>query len=142
MQQIAVLFGQNKMSYADIILIVVILVGSLLLFTFFVVRSYAVENERLKIQGVLDDLQYATTEQLLKEFRSRPKNIYVLIKSIDTPKEQGVKIELNGISPFDSLGMMHLGLNLVRHEMQNQGMEIPELPVLFKEEDDDDEQTD
>jgi len=139
-QRIAVLSGQNKMSYADVALVVIVLVASFLLFAFFVVRSYAVENERLKIQGVLEDLQYATTDQLLKEFRSRPKNIYVLIKPIDTPQEQGFKIELNGMSLFNSLTMMHLGLNLVRREMQNKGMEIPELPVLFKE-DDDDEQT-
>lgn len=124
------------MSPADITLIVVILLGSFLLFAFFVVRSYAVENERLKIQGVLEDLQYATTEQLLKEFRNRPKNIYVLMKPIDTSQEQGVKIELNGITPFDSVTMMHLGLSLVRREMQNQGMEIPELPVLFEDEKD------
>lgn len=124
------------MSPADITLIVIIIFGSLLLFTFFVVRSYAVENERLKIQGVLEDLQYATTEQLLKEFRNRPKNIYVLMKPINTPQEQGVKIELNGISPFDSVTMMHLALSLVRREMQNQGMEIPELPVLFEDEKD------
>jgi len=103
-------------------------------FNFFTIRRLKTENEFLKNQGVLEDLEYATTEQLLKEFRTRPDNTYLMMKAIDTKTIQGVKIELNRITPYDSITMLHLAINLIVREMKSKGMDVPDLPVLFEEE--------
>lgn len=103
---------------------------------FFVIKSLKNQVEHLKNQGVLEDLEYATTDQLLKEFRSRPDNTYLMMKAIDTKTIQGVKIELNRLTPYDSITMLHLAMNLLTREMKNKGMDVPELPNLFEEDDD------
>jgi hypothetical protein len=89
----------------------------------------------LKAQALLEDLEIATRDQLLQEFRKRPNNLYILLRPIINKNEQGLKIEINGFSPYDGISLLHLATTVVFREMKNKGMSLPELPS-FKDEGD------
>lgn len=91
--------------------------------------------ELLQSQSVLEDLELATKEQLLKEFRNRPDNSYILLMPLNTNEEAGMKIELNRFTPYDSVTMLHLATNLIFKEMKNHGMEVPNLSEIDKDSD-------
>jgi hypothetical protein len=89
--------------------------------------------ESLQSQAVLDDLELATKEQLLNEFRKRPNNSYILLLPMSNKDEQGIKIELNRFTPYDSVGLLHLATSLIFRQMKNKGMSLPELPSIIDE---------
>ena len=91
-------------------------------------------------RGILDDLEFATKEQLLKEFRGRPNNTYILLTPINTKEAQGLKIELNNVTSFDGLTMLHLATTIIYREMKSRSMAVPNLgPIVSEIEEDDDE---
>ena len=47
--------------------------------------------------------------------------------------EQGIKIELNRFTPYDSVGLLHLATSLIFRQMKNKGMSLPELPSILYE---------
>ena len=86
--------------------------------------------ELLQSQSMLGDLELATTDQLLKEFRSRPDNSYILLTPMSKDEELGMKIELNSFTPYDSVSLLHLAKSLIMREMISKGMDIPDLPSI------------
>lgn len=101
----------------------------LLLCAFFILRHFhKSELAIIRNQGLLSDLELATTDQLLKEFRERPKNTYILIMPIDQKDENGLKIELNHVNPYNGLEMLHLVTTIITREMKLRGMEVPKVP--------------
>lgn len=98
---------------------------------FFLYRIFLVNQiESLQNRSVLDDLEIATKDQLLKEFRSRPDNSYILLMPLNQKDEAGMKIELNSFSPYDSVSLLHLATCLIFRDMKNRGMSVPDLPPL------------
>ena len=95
---------------------------------FFLSTIWKNQLEFTKKTNVLDDLDLATTDQLLEQFRNRPNNSYILLLPIKTDDEQGLKIECNSFSPHDSISMLHLATNLMIREMKNRGIATPDLP--------------
>ena len=90
-------------------------------------------------RGVLDDLEFATKDQLLKEYRSRPNNIYILLTPVDSKNEQGMKIELNNCNSYDAVTMLHLSTILIHKEMKQRGMVVPKLESFWEDDDDDED---
>lgn len=86
--------------------------------------------EELKSQSLMEDLEYATKEQLLKEFRNRPNNSYILLCPMNTQDETGMRIELNSFTPYDSVSLLHLATMLIFKEMKKKGMSVPDLPQI------------
>lgn len=78
----------------------------------------------------MDDLEFATKEQLLKEFRSRPNNSYILLMPLNQKDEAGMKIELNSFNPYDSVSLLHLATSLIFRDMKSRGMSVPDLPPI------------
>jgi hypothetical protein len=98
---------------------------------FFLYRiSLVGQIESLQNKSVLDDLEIATKEQLLKEFRSRPNNSYILLMPLNKKDEAGMNIELNSFSPYDSVSLLHLATCLIFRDMKNRGMSVPDLPPI------------
>ena len=95
--------------------------------------------ELLQSQFLLDDLELATKEQLLKEFRSRPDNSYIILMPIQQDNEIGMKIELNRFTPYDSVAMLHMATSLLARQMKINGMEMPDLPKIDEMEENDQE---
>lgn len=93
------------------------------------------ELQNTQDRGILDDLEFATKDQLLKEFRSRPNNIYVLLTPVDNKSEQGMKIELNNCNSYDAVTMLHLSTILIHKEMKQRGMQVPKLEKFWDEDD-------
>jgi Flp pilus assembly protein TadB len=89
--------------------------------------------ENMQSQSLLEDLEYATKEQLLKEFRNRPNNSYILLSPMNTQDETGMKIELNSFTPYDSVSLLHLATMLIFKEMKKKGMSVPDLPEIQNE---------
>ena len=111
-----------------------ILGASVLTIFLLIYRSIMLRKiESLKSQAVLDDLELATKEQLLNEFRKRPNNSYILLLPMSNKDEQGIKIELNRFTPYDSVGLLHLATSLIFRQMKNKGMSLPELPSILDE---------
>jgi hypothetical protein len=111
-----------------------ILGASVLTIFLLIYRSIMLRKiESLQSQAVLDDLELATKEQLLNEFRKRPNNSYILLLPMSNKDEQGIKIELNRFTPYDSVGLLHLATSLIFRQMKNKGMSLPELPSIIDE---------
>ena len=90
--------------------------------------------EFIQTQSLLEDLEFATKEQLLKEFRARPNNSYILLSPMNTKDEAGMKIELNSFTPYDSVSFLHLATMLIFREMKKKGMSVPSLPKIMDDE--------
>ena len=59
---------------------------------------------------------------------------------INTKEEQGLKIELNNVTSFDGLTMLHLATTIIYREMKSRSMAVPNLgPIVSEIEEDDDE---
>lgn len=93
-------------------------------------RMWKNQIEFMKNTNILEDLDLATTEQLLNNFRSRPNNSYILLLPMKNNDEQGLKVECNSVTPYESVSLMHLATTLMVREMKNRGMQVPELPSL------------
>lgn len=117
-----------------------VLAGAFLASIFWVIRHMGVRNELSLVQSraIMEDLELATTDQLLKEFRGRPENVYVILTPIDNKEEQGLKIELNNISAYDGLVMLKLASTIIHREMESRGMKVPDLDsdLLVEQEED------
>ncbi len=117
-----------------------LLAGAFLASIFWVIRHMGVRNELSLVQSraIMEDLELATTDQLLKEFRGRPENVYVILTPIDNKEEQGLKIELNNISAYDGLVMLKLASTIIHREMESRGMKVPDLDsdLLVEQEED------
>lgn len=87
----------------------------------------------MKNTNVLEDLDLATTDQLLDQFRSRPNNSYILLLPMKTNDEQGLKVECNSVTPYDSVSLMHLATSLMVRELRSRGMSVPDLPPMNDE---------
>jgi hypothetical protein len=81
-------------------------------------------------RSILDDLEFATSEQLMKELRGRPNNIYIMLTPIENKTEQGIKIELNNMKTYDGVSMLHLASIIIHREMKARGMETPKLQSI------------
>ena len=102
---------------------------------FSIYRSYLIRKiEFIQTQSLLEDLEFATKEQLLKEFRARPNNSYILLSPMNTKDEAGMKIELNSFTPYDSVSFLHLATMLIFREMKKKGMSVPSLPKIMDDE--------
>lgn len=121
-----------------------LLAGAFVASIFWGIRHMGVRDELNLVQsrGVMEDLELATTDQLLKEFRGRPDNVYVILTPIDNKDEQGLKIELNNISAYDGLVMLKLASTIIHREMESRGMKVPDLESDLLVEQDDDEDRD
>ena len=84
-------------------------------------------------RSIMSDLELATTAQLKKELRNRPKNPYILVEPITEKHMQGVQVEFNSVNAYNAISMLHLGTVLIRNEMKNKGLEVPDLPSYFTE---------
>lgn len=117
-----------------------LLAGAFLASIFWVIRHMGVRNELSLVQSraIMEDLELATTDQLLNEFRGRPENVYVILTPIDNKEEQGLKIELNNISAYDGLVMLKLASTIIHREMESRGMKVPDLDsdLLVEQEED------
>jgi hypothetical protein len=100
-------------------------------FIFLFYRIYMLRHIKLlQSQYLLEDLELATKEQLLTEFRNRPNNSYILLMPMSSKEEMGMKIELNSFKPYDSVNLLHLATTLIFREMKSKGMSVPELPAI------------
>ena len=98
---------------------------------FFFYRIYLLNHYCfLQDNAVLEDLELATKEQLLKELRSRTNASYVLVMPIDIDDETGMKVEINSFTPYDAVSFLHLAASLIFKDMKSRGMNVPELPGM------------
>ena len=99
-------------------------------FFYFLWSFWKKQYEIIKRSNVLEDLELATNDQLLDQYRSRPNNSYIILLPVKDDEEQGIKIECNNFSPPDSVSLLHLATGLMRRELKHRGIALPELPDL------------
>jgi hypothetical protein len=79
-------------------------------------------------QSMMDDLELATSDQLLGELRKRPGAPYLMLSPIQGEDHQGISIEIHNIPPVPCLQMLHMATSLTFHELKKRGVEIPDFP--------------
>ena len=114
-------------ALADVILILAISCVAL---------SYLVFNYRHKHkahlqqrrQNMLEDLELATSDQLLGELRKRPGVPYLLLSPIEEADHKGMNIEIHNISPIPCLQMLYIATALTFRELKARGVDLPDNP--------------
>ena len=91
-------------------------------------------NRWLALKAVVErnldvDLELATTDQLMIELRKRP-NTYMMLLPVQSPEENsfGISIEVHGMDPVSSCGMLKMAAALTEKELKRQGFSLPEMP--------------
>lgn len=86
-----------------------------------------------------EDLELATSDQLMQELRRRPSHPYILLLPIKSPDQQGISVEIHGLAPVLSLGVLKMATMVTTKELLERGVEIPDnvgdefLPPEFPE---------
>lgn len=80
----------------------------------------------LRQQSMLEDLELATSEQLLSELRRRNGQPYVLLSPMHNEDSHGITIEVHNISPIPCFHMLHMATGLTFQALKNRGVEIPD----------------
>ena len=86
------------------------------------------EFQNIRTQSILDDLELATSDQLLNELRTRNGAPFLLLSPKQNEDFSSISIEIHNIEPVSSLQMLHLATALTFHELKKRGVEIPDLP--------------
>lgn len=79
-------------------------------------------------QNMLEDLELATSDQLLAELRKRPGVPYLMLSPIEEADHKGMNIEIHNISPIPCLQMLHIATALTFRELKARGVDLPDSP--------------
>lgn len=82
-------------------------------------------------KGVLDDLELATSDQLLNELRRRSGCPYLMLSPIEGEDHKGISIEIHNIPPVPCLQMLHIATAMTFKQLKAQGVDLPEMPFPF-----------
>lgn len=79
-------------------------------------------------QNMMEDLELATSSQLLAELRKRPGCPYLLLIPVEQEHAKGMSIEVHNVPPVPCLSMLHMATSITMRELKSRGVEIPEFP--------------
>ena len=77
-------------------------------------------------QNMLEDLELATSEQLMGELRKRTGFPYLLLSPIENEDNKGISIEIHNIQPIPCLQMLTIATSMTAHELKRNGVELPD----------------
>lgn len=87
-----------------------------------------------KNQNILEDLELATSEQLLEELRKRPKLPYVMLSPVLDEETNGITIEVHNMSPTPAVQILAVATKITICELKKRGVKLPEFPEMFDQE--------
>jgi len=96
------------------------------------------EASKLKKQlqmSLPEDLELATSEQLMDELRRRPQMKYILIMPIKSKDQQGLSVEIHGVPPDVSVAVLQAATFVTTKELRDRGHEIPDMPGMSEMDD-------
>jgi hypothetical protein len=82
----------------------------------------------LRNKNMLEDLELATSDQLLGELRKRPGIPYLMLSPVSEEHHEGLSIEIHNIGPVPCLQMLQIATTLTYRELKSRGIELPEFP--------------
>ena len=82
----------------------------------------------IRKQGILEDLELATSDQLLGELRKRPALPYLMLFPLEGEDHKGLSIEVHNIPPVPCMQMLHVAAALTLQELKKRGVDIPDFP--------------
>lgn len=82
--------------------------------------------QKLKNQSILDDLELATSDQLLNELRTRKGKPFLMLSPMQGEDFSALSIEIHGIEPVSCFQMLQLATALTFQELRKRGVEIPD----------------
>lgn len=106
---------------------------------FFAKKSLKFRRELVAIQdlrktNLLNDLELATSDQLLQELRNRPGSPYLMLVPIYDADTQGLSMEIHNVSPPQCLILLKVAASLTFSELKKRGIDIPDFPMDSSEE--------
>jgi hypothetical protein len=78
------------------------------------------ENKKKKEEGLLVDLELATTDQLFAELQKRPEQPYLLVR----PDSTGVRVESHNIPPVPTVHILTAAAFIVQKSLAQQGIDF------------------
>lgn len=91
-----------------------------------------IKNQKLQKQlqkNLEEDLELATSEQLMNELRKRPEYPYVILFPLKSENYHGFSIEIHGMPPTVALMTLRMAGVILVKEFIDRGIEIPEMEV-------------
>lgn len=88
--------------------------------------NVALTEKRKK--DMLEDLELATSEQLLGELRKRPGVPYVMISPIEAEDHGGMNLEIHNIPPVPCFQMLHVATTMTFQALKERGVDLPDFP--------------
>lgn len=85
------------------------------------------EFNKTRSLSLEEDLELATSDQLLAELRKRSGIPYLLVLPISKDDTQGISIEVHNIPPIPCLHLLRLATELTFNELKTRGLNVNEL---------------
>lgn len=79
-------------------------------------------------QNLEEELELATSDQLLGELRKRPGVPYLMISPIEAEDHGGMNLEIHNIPPIPCLQMLHVATAMTFRTLKERGMDLPDFP--------------
>lgn len=78
--------------------------------------------------NMMEDLELATSDQLLGELRKRPGVPYMLLSPIEGEDHGGMTVEIHNIPPIPCLQMLHFATAMTFKTLKERGVDLPDFP--------------
>lgn len=92
-------------------------------------RYKYIRQLRERAARALMDLEWATTEQLIKELRQRPKSPYILLTPLGKREMMGIQYECHEIPPIPAYAMLKTATVISEQAIRSNGLEVPEIKM-------------
>lgn len=100
-------------------------------------HDHKVHLER-RNQSMFEDLELATSDQLLAELRKRTAFPYLLLSPIENDDNKGISIEIHNIPPIPCLQMLSFAASMTAIELRKNGVDVPDSFFPSPQEENDD----
>lgn len=101
-------------------------INTILLSFFILKQKEKVKNLQLSLKKNLeDDLELATSDQLRRELQNRRFKFIMICPTVHQYQE-GFTVEINGIDPIPSLGLLNQACMVTEMQLRKRGLKISE----------------
>lgn len=112
-----------------------VFVGTFIVFLFLNERRKLKSLIATRNKSIMEDLDLATSDQLLNELRKRSGVPYVMISPFSNDDCDGIKIEVHNVPPLAVVKMLELGSTLINKQFEKHGVKLFENQPIELDED-------
>lgn len=118
------------MNYYLCLIIILIFLKIYLLRLIYINSTAKKDLEKKLKKSILETLELSTSDQLLKELRTRNNTPYILILPVKENYYNGLTVESHCLNDISSLALLHLAKSIAVQNIKKNGGEVPKFPPL------------